>query len=115
MNNDACYPAIIVIGQMISALKSGKYDLENTSVVITQTGGGCRATNYIGFLRKALYDAGFKNIPVISLSLNGIENNGVIKSITLKLINRIFMSINIGDLLMKVLHKVRPYEKKHWK
>lgn len=111
VNNDACYPAIIVIGQMISALKSGKYDLENTSVVITQTGGGCRATNYIGFLRKALYDAGFKNIPVISLSLNGIENNGVIKSITLKLINRIFMSIIYGDLLMKVLHKVRPYER----
>ena len=59
-----------------SALKSGKYDLNNTSVAITQTGGGCRATNYIGFLRKALYEAGFKDIPVISLSANGIEKNG---------------------------------------
>ena len=76
VNNDACYPAIIVVGQIINALQSNKYDLENTSVVITQTGGGCRATNYIGFLRKALYDAGFKDIPVISLSVNGIEKNG---------------------------------------
>lgn len=111
VNNDACYPAIIVIGQIISALKSGKYDLENTSVAITQTGGGCRATNYIGFLRKALYDAGFKNIPVISLSVNGIEKNGLIKNIPLKLINRIFMSVIYGDLLMKGLYRVRPYEK----
>ncbi|MBQ3420599.1 MAG: 2-hydroxyacyl-CoA dehydratase, partial [Romboutsia sp.] len=72
VNNDACYPAIIVVGQIISALKSGEYDLENTSVAITQTGGGCRATNYIGFLRKAMHDAGFKDIPVISLNINGI-------------------------------------------
>ena len=112
VNNDACYPAIIVIGQIISALKSGMYDLENISVAITQTGGGCRATNYIGFLRKALYDAGFKNIPVISLSVNGIEKNGLIKNIPLKLINRIFMSVIYGDLLMKVLYRVRPYEKR---
>ena len=67
VNNDACYPSIIVVGQMIEALKSGKYDLNNTSVIISQTGGGCRATNYIGFLRKALKDAGFEHIPVISL------------------------------------------------
>ncbi len=111
VNNDACYPAIIVVGQIINALKSGKYDLENTSVAITQTGGGCRATNYIGFLRKAMYDAGFKDIPVISLSINGIENNGLIKNITLPLVNRIFMSVVYGDLLMKVVYRVRPYEK----
>lgn len=111
VNNDACYPAIIVIGQIINALKSGKYDLNNTSVVITQTGGGCRATNYIGFLRKAMYDAGFKEVPVISLSVNGIEKNGLIKNVNLKLINRIFMSAIYGDLLMKVLYRVRPYEK----
>ena len=110
VNNDACYPAIIVIGQLISALKSGKYDLNNTSVAITQTGGGCRATNYIGFLRKALYEAGFKDIPVISISANGIEDNGIKQMITLPLINRAIMSAIYGDLLMKVLYRVRPYE-----
>ncbi|RDY24226.1 2-hydroxyglutaryl-CoA dehydratase [Romboutsia maritimum] len=111
VNNDACYPAIIVIGQIISALKSGKYDLERTSIAITQTGGGCRATNYIGFLRKALYDAGYENIPVISLSVNGIEKNEIIENISLKLINRVFMGVVYGDLLMKVVYRVRPYEK----
>ena len=111
VNNDACYPAIIVVGQIINALQSGNYDLENTSVVITQTGGGCRATNYIGFLRKAMYDAGFKDIPVISLSVNGIEKNGLMKNVSIKLINRLFMSIIYGDLLMKVLYRVRPYQK----
>ncbi|WP_455537908.1 acyl-CoA dehydratase activase-related protein [Terrisporobacter sp.] len=110
VNNDACYPAIIVIGQLISALKSGKYDLNNTSVAITQTGGGCRATNYIGFLRKALYEAGFKDIPVISISANGVEDNGIKEMITLPLINRAIMSAIYGDLLMKVLYRVRPYE-----
>lgn len=111
VNNDACYPAILVVGQIISALKTMKYDLNNTSVVITQTGGGCRATNYIGFLRKALYDSGFENIPVISLSVNGIEKNGLIKNITLNLVNRLLMSAVYGDLLMKVVYRVRPYEK----
>ncbi|MBQ6631712.1 MAG: 2-hydroxyacyl-CoA dehydratase, partial [Romboutsia sp.] len=111
VNNDACYPAIIVVGQIISALKSGEYDLENTSVAITQTGGGCRATNYIGFLRKAMHDAGFKDIPVISLNINGIEKNGLMKHVSIQLINRLFMSIIYGDLLMKVLYRVRPYEK----
>ena len=110
VHNDACYPAIIVIGQIISALKSGKYDLNNTSVAITQTGGGCRATNYIGFLRKALYEAGFKDIPVISLSANGIEDNGIKELISVGLIHRAIMSLIYGDLLMKVLYRVRPYE-----
>ena len=110
VHNDACYPAIIVIGQLIKVLKSGKYDLNNTSVAITQTGGGCRATNYIGFLRKALYEAGFKNIPVISLSTTGIEDNGVMENISLKLIHKAIMSAIYGDLLMKVVYRVRPYE-----
>src|SRR5690606_33389350 len=70
VNNDACYPAILVTGQIIEALKSGEYDINNTSVIITQTGGGCRATNYIGFIRKALRDAGFEHVPVISLNAN---------------------------------------------
>ena len=73
VNNDACYPTIIVVGQVIAALKSGRYDIENTSVIISQTGGGCRATNYIGFLRKALKEAGFPKIPVVSLNAAGLE------------------------------------------
>jgi predicted CoA-substrate-specific enzyme activase len=109
VNNDACYPAIIIIGQIIEALKSGKYDLNNTSVMISQTGGGCRATNYIGFLRKALKDAGFDNIPVISLNTKGIEKNPGF-SISLSLLNRAMMALIYGDLLMKVLYRVRPYE-----
>ena len=87
VNNDACYPSIIVTGQIIEALQSGKYDPDNTSVIITQTGGGCRATNYIAFIRKALRDAGFKNVPVISLNAGGLEKNPGFK-ITPNLIHR---------------------------
>ncbi|TCT16143.1 putative CoA-substrate-specific enzyme activase [Natranaerovirga pectinivora] len=110
VNNDACYPAIIVIGQLIEALQSGQYDLNNTSVMMSQTGGGCRATNYIGFLRKALKDAGFEHIPVISLNANGIEKNPGFK-FSLGLLNRAMMALIYGDLLMSVLYRVRPYEK----
>ncbi len=110
VNNDACYPAIIVIGQIIKALKSGKYDLNKTAVAITQTGGVCRATNYIGFLRKGLSDAGFKDIPVVSLSVNGEESSKLYKVFSLGLINKIVMAAIYGDLLMKVLYRVRPYE-----
>lgn len=111
VNNDACFPAIIVVGQLIKALKSGKYDLENTSVAITQTGGGCRATNYIGFLRKGLHDAGFGNIPVIALSVNGIERSGIKESMSIAMGLRLLMGVVYGDLLMKVVTRVRPYEK----
>ena len=111
VNNDACYPSILVAGQFIDALKSGKYDLNNTSIVITQTGGGCRATNYIAFLRKALKDAGFENIPVISLNAVGLESNPGFK-ITLTLLKKAVMGILYGDLLMRVLYRVRPYEEK---
>ncbi|GAA0075752.1 2-hydroxyacyl-CoA dehydratase [Clostridium sp. CTA-5] len=110
VNNDACYPSIIVIGQIINALKSGKYDLNNTSVIISQTGGGCRATNYIGFLKMALKHAGFENIPVISLNAVGLEKQPGFK-ITLKLINRALMALVYGDLFMKTLYRTRPYEK----
>ena len=99
------------INSFMEEAKSGKYDLNNTSVAITQTGGGCRATNYIGFLRKALYEAGFKDIPVISISANGIEDNGLKENISFSLINRAIMGTVYGDLLMKVLYRVRPYEK----
>jgi len=112
VNNDACYPSIIVVGQIIEALKSGKYDLNSTSVIISQTGGGCRATNYIGFLRKALKEAGFSNIPVISANVIGIEKNPGFK-ISLGLINKGLMAVVYGDLLMRVLYRVRPYEKIH--
>lgn len=110
VNNDACYPSIIVVGQIINALKSGKYDINNTSVLITQTGGGCRATNYIGFLKMALKDAGYGNIPVISLNAIGMGEQPGFK-ITPKFINRALMALVYGDLFMRVLYRVRPYEK----
>ncbi|SKA87946.1 CoA-substrate-specific enzyme activase, putative [Caloramator quimbayensis] len=110
VNNDACYPSIIVVGQIIEALKSGKYDLNNTSVMISQTGGGCRATNYIGFLRKALKDAGFSHIPVVSLNPGGLETNPGFK-ITPSLINKSMIALVYGDLFLNVLLRVRPYEK----
>lgn len=110
VNNDACYPSIIAIGQLVEALQSGKYDLSHTSVMISQTGGGCRATNYIGFLKKALKDAGFAHIPVLSLNAVGLEKNPGFK-FTPKLLNRLMMALVYGDLLMRVLYKVRPYEK----
>ena len=110
VNNDACYPSIIVVGQIINALKSGKYDVNNTSVLITQTGGGCRATNYIGFLKMALKDAGFENVPVISLNALGMGEQPGFK-ITLKFISRAIMALVYGDLFMRVLYRTRPYEK----
>lgn len=114
VNNDACYPSIIVVGQIMTALKSGKYDLNNTSVAISQTGGGCRATNYIAFIRKALKEAGLEYIPVISINSGGLEDNPGF-SWTLSLLNRSCMALIYGDLLMRVLYAVRPYEKnKGW-
>ncbi|HPU42260.1 MAG TPA: 2-hydroxyacyl-CoA dehydratase, partial [Acetivibrio clariflavus] len=110
VNNDACYPSIIVVGQIISALKSGRYDLNNTSVMISQTGGGCRATNYIGFLRKALKNANMAHVPVISLNFAGLEKNPGFKK-TPGLINKSLIALIYGDLLMRVLYRVRPYEK----
>jgi predicted CoA-substrate-specific enzyme activase len=110
VNNDACYPAIIVIGQLIDALKSGKYDLNNTSVMISQTGGGCRATNYIGLLRKALAEAGFSKIPVVSINPYGIETNPGF-TFSIKMLSRLLMGTIYGDLFMRVVCRVRPYEK----
>jgi len=110
VNNDACYPSIIVVGQMIEALKSGKYDINNTSVIMSQTGGGCRATNYIGFLKMALKHAGFENVPIISLNALGMDKQPGFK-LTLKLINKSLMALVYGDLFMRVLYRTRPYEK----
>lgn len=109
VHNDACYPAIITIGQMLQALQSGKYDLDNTSVIISQTGGGCRATNYIAFLRKTLADAGLDKVPVISLNTAGLESNPGFK-ITPSLARRAAMAVIMGDGLMNVIYRVRPYE-----
>lgn len=110
VNNDACYPSILIVGQLIHALQSGKYDLENTSVMITQTGGACRATNYVGMLKKALKDAGFDKVPLISLNVVGLEKQSGFK-ITPQLAVRAFLGMIYGDVLQRCLYKVRPYEK----
>ncbi|MCL2456487.1 MAG: acyl-CoA dehydratase activase-related protein, partial [Defluviitaleaceae bacterium] len=109
VNNDACYPALIVVGQVLNALFSGEYDLENTSVLMSQTGGGCRASNYIGFIRKAFAKAGFAEIPVISLSALGLEKNPGFK-FTPRLMNKLIQALIYGDLLSRVLYRTRPYE-----
>lgn len=109
VNNDACYPSIIVVGQIMSALLSGKYDLNNTSVFITQTGGGCRASNYLGFIRKALTDAGITSVPVVSVNAVGLEKNPGFK-INYKLVRTALMATAIGDLFMRVTQSTRPYE-----
>ncbi len=109
VNNDACYPSILTTGQMIEALESGKYDLNKTALIMSQTGGGCRATNYIGFIRKALKDAGFENIPVISFNVVGMEKMPGFK-ITTPLIERLLKMVVYADLLQKMLTKNRAYE-----
>ncbi|QCV88921.1 activase [Acidipropionibacterium jensenii] len=109
VNNDACFPAIVVIGQLVSALRSGRYDLEHTTLFLTQTGGMCRATNYIALLRKGLKDAGFGAIPVIAASLQGVEENPGF-SLTGPLVHRMVQAISLGDLLQKVHLRTRPYE-----
>lgn len=111
VNNDSCYPAIISIGQLIEALQSGVYDVNNTSVMMTQTGGGCRATNYIPLLRKALNDAGFSQVPVVSVSMGnqGVESNPGFK-LSLPLLKRLAVAFLYGDLFERVVYRTRPYE-----
>ena len=109
VNNDACYPSLIVVGQIMDALLSGKYDLDHTAVIMSQTGGGCRASNYIGFLRRALEKAGMPQIPVISLNANGMETNPGF-SITLPLLTKAMQAVVYGDIFMRVLYATRPYE-----
>ena len=109
VNNDACYPSILTTGQMIEALESGKYDINKTALIMSQTGGGCRATNYIGFIRKALKDAGFENVPVISFNVVGMEKMPGFK-ITLPLIEKLLKMVVYADLLQKMLTKNRAYE-----
>ncbi|MCH9276987.1 2-hydroxyacyl-CoA dehydratase, partial [Bifidobacterium amazonense] len=109
VNNDACYPAIMVIGQLIDAIIQGKYDPDHVALAITQTGGMCRATNYFGLIRKALIDAGYPQIPVIAISTQGLEDNPGFKA-TPALLHRAIKALILGDLLMKCLYRVRPYE-----
>ncbi len=110
VNNDACYPSLMVVGQIMQALLSGKYDLHRTAVIMTQTGGGCRASNYIGFIRRALKKADMDYIPVISLNLSGLESNPGFK-ITPKMALRVVYAAVFGDILMKCIYRMRPYEK----
>ena len=109
VHNDTCYPALLVIGQLIHALQSGKYDVNKTALLITQTGGGCRASNYIHLLRKALVKAGLENVPVISLNMSGLEKNSGFK-LTLPMIRRIAAGLVYGDMLMALHNQVMPYE-----
>ena len=109
VNNDACYPSILVTGQMIEALQSGKYDPNKTALIMSQTGGGCRATNYIGFIRKALKDAGFANVPVISLNVVGMEKMPGFK-LTAPLVDKMLKCVLYADLLQKMITKNRVYE-----
>ena len=110
VNNDACYPSLMVVGQIMDALLSGKYDLNKVAVIMTQTGGGCRATNYVGFIRRALEKAGMPQIPVISLNLGGIETNPGFH-MNLELLMRAAYGAVFGDIFMRCIYRMRPYEK----
>ncbi len=110
VNNDACYPTLVTLGKMISTLKSGKYDLDRTALIMSQTGGGCRASNYIALLRKALKDLGMEQIPVVSFSMVGLESNPGFK-IDVSMGKRLIIAAMYGDLMQRVLYATRPYEK----
>ncbi len=111
VHNDTCYPAILVIGQFIDALQSGKYDPHKTALILFQTGGGCRASNYINLLRKALEKAGYEYVPVISMSLTGLEDHPGFK-LNFAMIHRLMYAILYADLLMLLRNQCRPYEMK---
>ena len=110
VNNDACYPSLMVVGQIMDALLSGKYDLNKVAVIMTQTGGGCRATNYVGFIRRALEKAGMAQIPVISLNMAGIESNPGFH-LNAELLMRAAYGAVFGDIFMRCVYRMRPYEK----
>ena len=110
VNNDICYPSILVTGQIMEAIESGRYDLSKTAVVITQTGGGCRATNYIALIRKALRDSGHPDIPVISLSAVKLDESNPGFKLTVPLLKSCVYSVLFGDLMMQMLYRTRPYE-----
>lgn len=109
VNNDACYPSLMVVGQIMDAILSGKYDTDKIAVIISQTGGGCRASNYIGFIRRALKKAGYEHIPVISINLSGLEGNPGFR-LTPTLAMRGMYALIFGDIFMKCVYRLRPYE-----
>lgn len=112
VNNDACYPSMFVVGQFIDAIKSGKYDTDKVALLMAQTGGACRASNYVGFIRKAMREAGYGHVPVIGLSFQGIEiHSGFFTSGNLvKILKKSIISIIYGDLIMRLSNATRPYE-----
>ncbi len=110
VHNDSCYPALVVIGQMLKALKDYDLDKEKVALIITQTGGGCRATNYIALLRKGLQEAGMKNVPVIALNSGNVEDANAF-DLTYSFIKKSLISVLYGDVLLRCVHKIRPYEK----
>lgn len=109
IHNDICYPALLVVGQFIDALKSGKYDVDKTALIITQTGGGCRASNYIHLLRKALVKANFNQVPVISLNFSGLETGSAFKY-TIPMLRKALATVFYGDLLLNLSNQIQPYE-----
>jgi len=110
VNNDACYPTIVTVGQTIAALKSGDFDLDHTAIFMSQTGGQCRASNYVSLLRKALKDLDMPQIPIISVNMAGLEKNPGFNLLDWKLIKKGMMAVVYGDLFMRVLYATRPYE-----
>ena len=111
VNNDSCYPSITVVGQMMEALESGQYDPDRTALLMTQTGGACRASNYVGYIRKALQDMGYPQIPVIALSAQGIETSPGLDIARPRPLNKAAYAFVAGDLIMRVSNATRPYEK----
>lgn len=109
VNNDACYPSLIVVGQIMEAVLSGKYDTNRLAIIMSQTGGGCRATNYIGFIRRALEKAGYPDLPVISISLSKLEMNPGFQ-LTPDLLLRLVYGAIFGDIFMRCVYRMRPYE-----
>lgn len=109
VNNDACYPSLIVVGQLMAAILAGDYDMSRTAILISQTGGGCRASNYIGFIRRALEKSGYPNVPVISINLSGLEKNPGFK-LSPALIQHGLYALEFGDIFMRCLYATRPYE-----
>lgn len=110
VHNDTCYPALIVIGQFLEAIESGKYDLEHLALLISQTGGGCRASNYLKLLRKALIKAGYPNIPVLSFNATGLEEGSCLK-LNLAMGLKMLVAVELGDMLVALRNQLMPYEK----
>lgn len=109
VNNDACYPSLLVVGQIMDAVLSGKYDMSKTAILMSQTGGGCRASNYIGFIRRALEKAGYPDVPVISINLASLEKNPGFK-FTPALVQKGLYGLVFGDIFLRCLYRMRPYE-----